>query len=170
MALFILLSLLDRIKILLHRCYLGSNQSTSLIYINFPGVRHFEAQSENKSNFNFSKDETPLPPLSDLGAVTDFSAAFPSDHQHCSVHGSPRPVLWSLSCSCTASPSSLLCSGCKRRQGRVQLFSSQGKSCWESPRAVSTQRFQEGVCFYQCMQRCSAVRRQVTTRHPRKRA
>lgn len=53
LALFILLSLLDRIKILLHRCYLGSNQSTSLIYINFPGVRHFEAQSENKSNFNF---------------------------------------------------------------------------------------------------------------------
>lgn len=53
LALFILLSLLDRIKILLHQCYLGSNQSTSLIYINFPGVRHFEAQSENKSNFNF---------------------------------------------------------------------------------------------------------------------
>lgn len=41
LALFILLSLLERIKILLHRCYLGSNQSTSLIYINFPGVRHF---------------------------------------------------------------------------------------------------------------------------------
>lgn len=42
LALFILLSLLYRIKILIYWCYLGSNQSMSLIYINFPGGRYFK--------------------------------------------------------------------------------------------------------------------------------